>query len=158
MFACLLWSFPQRFSREGWTCVLPSATRSSSAALRRWPPQGMKPPLFCICWWETTLSSPKGERFWERTFRWAAGGRRAVGCLRGSEWVHQHSHISPHVYRGAYHLFLKGAILHMDKKLPGFAFWVQYDAVKHSPLLFWNCSCKTHLCLGCWLGWGGRMA
>lgn len=73
IFACLLWSFPQHFSREGWTCALPSAMRSWSVALPRCPPQGMKPPLFCTSWWEIILSSPKGERFWELIFRSVAG-------------------------------------------------------------------------------------
>ena len=73
IFACLLWSFPQHFSREGWTCALPSATRSWSVALPRCPPRGTKPRLFCISWWEITLSSPKGERFWERIFRSVTG-------------------------------------------------------------------------------------
>lgn len=73
IFVCLLWSFPQHFSREGWTCVLPSAMRSWSVALPRCPPQGTKPLLFCTSWWEIILSSPKGERFWELIFRSVAG-------------------------------------------------------------------------------------
>lgn len=73
IFACLLWSFLQHFSREGWTCALPSATRSWNVALPRCPPLGMKPQLFCISWWEITSSSPNGERFWERIFRSVTG-------------------------------------------------------------------------------------
>lgn len=51
---------------------------------------------------------------------WGREGRGMPGCLRCSEWVSQHSYVLPHVYRGAHHLFLKGVILYMDKKLLDF--------------------------------------
>lgn len=97
--ACLLWSFPQHFSKEGWTCVLPSAMRSWSVALPRCPPQGTKPLLFCTSWWEIILSSPKGEHFWEHIFRSVAGEKLETGHLRFKEHLQQQRSVTSHLQR-----------------------------------------------------------